>query len=130
MLTSLHRIAEKKIEKYLEEGRGPDLSHWKNKPLPLEDDMANVPTCLRMAYRILRNAGYVPEEVALQKEIVRIEDMLAHCSDEKIKVQQLKKLSFLRFKLETRMGKKLQVDSDSPYYGKVVDRISVPGRKK
>jgi hypothetical protein len=129
MLTSLHRIAERKIEQYLEEGRGPDLSHWKNKPLPLEDEMANVPTCLRMAYRILRNAGYVPEEVALQKEIVRIEDMLAHCSDEKIKVQQLKKLNFLRFKLETRMGKKLQVNSDSPYYGKVVDRISVPAKK-
>ncbi len=130
MLTSLHRIAEKKIEKFLEEGRGHDLSHWKNKPLPLEDDMANVPPSLRMAYRILRNAGYVPEEVALQKEIVRLEDMLAHCSDEQEKVRQLKKLNFLRFKLETRMGKKLQVDSDSPYYSRMVDRISVPGRVK
>ncbi len=126
MLTSLHRIAERKIEQYLKEGRGPDLSHWKNKPLPLEDDMANVPTSLRMAYRILRNAGYVPEEVALQKEIVRIEDMLASCSDEKIKIKQMKKLDFLRFKLETRMGKKLRVDCDSPYYSKVVGVLSVP----
>jgi len=125
MLTVLHRIAERKIEKYLEEGRGPDLSHWKNKPLPLEDDMANVPTNLRMAYRILRNGGYVPEELALQKEIVRIEDMLAKCSDEKNKIKQMKKLEFLRFKLETRMGNKLQVVSDSPYYSKVVGKISV-----
>ena len=91
----------------------------------LDDDMANVPTNLRMAYLILRNAGYVPEELALQKEIVRIEDMLANCSDEKIIIKQMKKLEFLRFKLETRMGKKLQVEGDSPYYTKVVGKLSV-----
>ena len=131
MLTSsessayLHRIAEQKIEQYLKEGRGHDLSHWKNKPLPLKDDMANVPAHLRMAYRILRNAGYVPEEVALQKEIVRIEDMLAHCSDEQVKIKQMKKLEFLRVKLDSKMGKKLQVDVDSPYYSKVVENITV-----
>ena len=128
MLTALHRVAEQKIEQYLKEGRGADLSHWKNKPLPLKDDMANVPAHLRMAYRILRNAGYVPEEVALQKEIVRIEDMLAHCSDEQVKIKQMKKLEFLRIKLDSKMGKKLQVDADSPYYSKVVENVSV--RKK
>ena len=134
MLTSsesgayLHRLAEQKIEQYLREGRGADLSHWKNKPLPLKDDMANVPAHLRMAYRILRNAGYVPEEVALQKEIVRIEDMLAHCSDEQVKIKQMKKLEFLRVKLDSKMGKKLQVDADSPYYSKLVDNTSVSGK--
>ena len=134
MLTSsesgayLQRIAEQKIEQYLREGRGADLSHWKNKPLPLKDDMANVPAHLRMAYRILRNAGYVPEEVALQKEIVRIEDMLAQCSDEQVKIKQMKKLEFLRVKLDSKMGKKLQVDADSPYYSKLVENISVSGK--
>ncbi len=128
MLTALHRIAERKIEQAIREDRGHDLSHWKNKRLPLEDDMANVPTHLRMAYRILRNAGYVPEEIALQKEIVRIEDMLANCSDEQVKIKQMKKLEFLRVKLDTRMGKKLRVDSDSPYYRKVVGKVSVSGK--
>ncbi len=125
MLTSLHRIAEKKIEQFQKEGRGADLTHWKNKPLPLEDDMANVPPSLRMAYRILRNAGYVPEEVSLQKEIVRVEDMLRHCTDEQLKIRQMQKLNFLRCRLEVKTGKKLCVDSDSPYYSKVVGRISI-----
>ena len=45
--------------------------------------------------------------------------------DEIIKIKQMKKLEFLRFKLETRMGKKLQVEGDSPYYTKVVGKLSV-----
>ena len=125
MFTVLHRIAEQKIEEFFAEGRGQDLSHWKDKPLPLHDDMANVPANLRMAYRILRNAGYVPEEVALQKEIVRLEDILAGCSDEQLKIKQMRKLEFLRIRLDARMGKKLQVDADSPYYTKLVANISV-----
>ena len=124
MITALHIIAERKIEEYFRKGVGPDLSHWKNKPLPVED-MSNVPADLRMAYKILKNAGYVPEEVALQKEIARTEDLLAHCRDEKEKLKQLKKLSFLQFKLECRLGRRLQVESDSPYFDKVVDKIAV-----
>ncbi len=124
MLTALHFIAERKIEQAIRKGELADLSHWKNKPMP-KDDMANVPVDLRLGYRMLKNAGYVPEEISLQKEIVRIEDLLRNCEDEHVKYQQLKKLNFLRFKLECRMGKKLQLDDDSPYYSKVVDRVAV-----
>ncbi|MDW7773586.1 MAG: DUF1992 domain-containing protein [Desulfobulbaceae bacterium] len=124
MIYAFQLIAERKIEEYIRNNRGPDLSHWKNKPLP-RDDMDHVPSDLRMAYKILKNAGYVPEEIALQKEIVRTEDLLAHCRDEKEKLKQMKKLNFLQFKLERRMGRGLRLDSESPYYEKVVDRVSV-----
>ena len=121
--TALNWIAERKIEQAIRDGDLPDLSHWKNKPLP-PDDMEHVPAELRMAYRILKNSGYIPEEVALRREIVATEDLLASCTDEKIKYKQLKKLNYLRFKLEARLGKKLQVDADSPYYSRVVDRMT------
>ena len=124
MFAALQIIAERKINEYLRDDTRPDLSHWKNKPLPMED-MSNVPSDLRMAYKILKNAGYVPEEVSLQKEIARTEDLLAHCIDEKEKLKQLKKLNFLQFKLDCRMGRKLKLESDSPYFAKVVDTISV-----
>ena len=124
MITALQIIAERKIDEFFQKEGGPDLSHWRNKPLPVED-VSNVPTDLRMAYKILKNAGYVPEEVALQKEIARTEDLLAHCRDEKEKLKQLKKLNFLQFKLECRMGRRLQVESDSPYFERVVDRVTV-----
>lgn len=124
MIKALQIIAERKIDEFFQKDGGPDLRHWKNKPLPVED-MSNVPPDLRMAYKVLKNSGYVPEEVALQKEIARTEDLLAHCRDEKEKLKQLKKLSFLQFKLECRMGRTLRLESDSPYFDKVVDRVTV-----
>lgn len=53
MLTALHKIAERKIEQAIAEGKVPDLSHWKNKRLPEDDTMQNVPADLRLAYKML-----------------------------------------------------------------------------
>lgn len=123
MLSVIQTIAERKIQQAMAEGSLPDLSHWKNKPLP-PDDMAHVPEDLRMAYRLLKNGGYVPEEVALQQEITRLEQLLAGCTDEREKVRQLKRISCLKTKLECRMGRAIELGEDGPYYERVVDRLS------
>jgi hypothetical protein len=54
-------IAERKIEQALARGELDDLP-GEGRPLDLDDD-ALVPEDLRMAYRILKNAGYAPQEV-------------------------------------------------------------------
>ena len=125
MLSIIQTIAERKIQQAMTEGTLPDLSHWKDKPLP-PDDMANVPEDLRMAYRLLKNAGYLPEEVAVRKEINRLEQLLETCTDEKEKVRQLKKIGCLKTKLECRMGRAMKLGEDGPYYNRVVDRLSTP----
>lgn len=125
MLSIIQTIAERKIQQAMAEGTLPDLSHWKNKPLP-PDNMANVPEDLRMAYRLLKNAGYVPEEVAMQKEIARLEDMVAACTDEKEKIRQLKKIGCLKTKLECRLGRPMELGEETPYYNRVVERLSTP----
>ena len=125
MLSIIQAIAERKIQQAMTEGTLLDLSHWKDKPLP-PDDMANVPADLRMAYRLLKNAGYVPEEITVQKEITRIEQLLATCTDAKEKVRQLRKISCLKTKLEGRMGRAIQLGEEGPYYNQVVDRLSTP----
>ena len=125
MLLIIQTIAERKIQQAMAEGSMADLSHWKNRPLP-PDDMAHVPADLRMGYRLLKNAGYVPEEVALQKEITRIEDLLPTCRDEREKVRQLRRLGVLRTKLEGRMGRPIQLGEEGPYYNQVVEKLSTP----
>ena len=54
-------IAERKIAEALSRGEFDDLP-GAGRPLELDDD-ALVPEDMRMAHRILRNAGYAPEEV-------------------------------------------------------------------
>ncbi|MBM9536692.1 J-domain-containing protein [Desulfobulbus alkaliphilus] len=125
MLTILQTIAERKIQQAMAEGSMADLSHWKNVPLP-PDDLEHVPADLRMGYRLLKNGGYIPEEVALQKEITRIEDLLTTCRDEREKVRQLRRLGVLRTKLEGRMGRSINLGEEGPYFNRVVDKLSTP----
>ncbi len=123
MLSIIQQIAERKILQAMEEGAMADLSHWKNKPLP-HDDLSHLPEDLRMAYRLLKRSGYVPEEVLLRKEIVQVEQLLSTCTDEKEKIRQLKRISCLKTKLECRMGRSIELGEDGPYYEQVVDRLS------
>jgi hypothetical protein len=125
MLSIIQTIAERKIQQAMTNGTMADLSHWKDKPLP-PDDMAHVPEELRMAYRLLKNGGYLPEEVTLQKEITRLEQLLPACADEREKIRQLRRISCLKTKLEARLGRPMDLGEDTPYYNRVVDRLSTP----
>ncbi|MEA3468871.1 MAG: hypothetical protein U9R57_11730 [Thermodesulfobacteriota bacterium] len=42
----------------------------------------------------------------------------------KERVAELKRIDFLRFKLDCTFGKKLQLRPESPYYDTVVERLS------
>jgi len=46
------------------------------------DDAEGVPAELRAAWRVLKSAGCIPEELELRKSIVRLEDLLAACADD------------------------------------------------
>ena len=127
MLSIIQQIAERKILQAMEEGTLADLSRWKNKPLP-QEDLSHIPEDLRMAYRLLKNSGFVPEEVALHREIVQVEQLLATCTDGREKIKQLKRISCLRTKLECRMGRSIELGEEGPYYEKVVDRLSTTSK--
>jgi len=59
-MLALELMAERKIAEALARGEFERLP-GEGRPLELEEDPL-VPEDLRMAYRILKNAGYVPEE--------------------------------------------------------------------
>jgi len=123
MIDAIRLIAERKISKAIQEGL-LDNKEWRNKPLPTTYD-SMVPEELRMAHKILKNAGYLPPEIETKKEIQQIEDLLATCEDEYIRVRQIKKLNFLVMKLNAMKGDSVNIESQEEYYRQVVERITV-----
>src|SRR5260221_6764096 len=69
------RIAERKIQEAIEEGQFDNLP-GKGKPIVFDDDPATPPE-LRMANKILKNAGVLPEWVQVQKDIQAERDEIA-----------------------------------------------------
>src|SRR5437762_4043785 len=92
-----HILAEQKIKQAYKNGEFDNLPGM-GKPLKL-DDMSGVPEELRMAYRIMKNAGYTEEENALRKELMTIEDLIKKCDDDDEKESFKKQLNekLLRF---------------------------------
>jgi hypothetical protein len=124
----LTRIAERKISQAIEDG-SLNFAKWKNMPLPKDDDM-QVPVDLKIAYKILKNAGYLPPEIEAKKEIQTLEEMIARTEDEHVRLKQMKKLNVLLLKLETTRKSPTNLAAQDDYYRKVVERISLNSRKK
>jgi hypothetical protein len=93
-------IAEQRIAEAIANGELDDLP-GSGKPLDLEDDRM-VPEELRMAYRILRNAGLVPPAVEARKEAASLRTLVASTFDESERRRALKRLAVLEMRLEAR----------------------------
>lgn len=127
-MNSLAFIAEQRISQAIEKGE-LKTSGWENRPLPLEDDHM-VPDELKMAYKLLKNSGYLPPEIEQQKEISRLEQLIASTEDEHQRLQQMRKLSVLLMKVEANRKTPANIAHDDEYYRKVVERTSVNSAKK
>ncbi len=115
------KIVERKIKEAQEKGEFDNLP-GKGKPIEMEDDR-HIPEELRLAYKVLKNAGCVPPEVALKKEIRQMEDMLDNLSDEKEKYRHMKKINFKITRLNM-MGKTSPLLADTElYYRKVLEKL-------
>jgi len=97
-------IAEKKIAEAIARGELDDLP-GAGKPLELDDD-ANVPEDLRVAYRILKNAGFVPPEVESLREIGDLERLVAQDGQSPEKAKLLRKIALLRAAAEARLERR------------------------
>jgi hypothetical protein len=67
-------IAEQKIREAMEQGLF-DHSPYRGRPVCLEED-ESIPPDLRMAFKVLRDAGCLPPEVELRREIASLSDLL------------------------------------------------------
>ncbi len=120
-------IAEQKIAQAMQE-RDLNSPKWKGKPLPLDDDRF-VPDDLKMAYKILKNSGFLPPEVEERKEVKRLEDLIATSEDEHERLKQMKKLSVLLMKIDAQRPSPVNLANQDEYYQKVVERITLHSKK-
>jgi hypothetical protein len=115
---ALDLIAEQRIAEAIANGELDDLP-GAGRPLDLDDDRM-VPQELRMAYRILRNAGLVPPELEARKEAATLRSLVASAVDETERRKALARLALLEMRLEAR-GSRLR---DSGYYASIAARFS------
>ena len=115
------KMAEQRIKEACERGELDGLP-GKGKPLKLEDD-SRIPADLRMAYKVLKNAGYVPPEIDVQKELRQVEDLLVNAPDEKERYKAIKKMNFLTMKLGVLRPRSVLLE-EHDYSSRVLDRLS------
>ena len=125
--SALLSIAERRIAQAIEDGTLRTDS-WKNKPLPLDDD-SFVPDDLKMAYKILKNSGFLPPEVETRKEIQKLEDLISQTEDEHQRLRQMKKLNVLLMKIDNQRSRPSSIEHDQDYYRRIVEKVTVRADK-
>ena len=118
----LEELAERAIQEAQKRGEFEGLS-GQGQPLPQESDPF-MPETLRMAYKMLKNAGYVPEEIQAQREIRSLIECLEQETDESRKMRQIQKVQLFIAKAKIRHGGLLQEENEK-YFQKVVARVTL-----
>lgn len=116
------KIIEERIMEAQKRGDFDDLP-GRGKPLVYEDD-SHVPEELRLAYKILKNAGCVPAELELKKEILKLEDLMAGIPDERERYRLMQRINYRVMKLSMMQHKSPLLEEAEFYYGKLMDKMS------
>lgn len=117
----LASIAEQKINEAMARGEFDNLPGT-GRPLEIED-LSDVPEDLRMAYKILKNAGCAPPDIEDRKRAVALLELMDNCPDEKERLRQARKLRLL---LERRACGELRharLEANDEYYNKILARL-------
>ncbi len=96
-------LSERKILEALEKGEFEDLP-GKGKPLEFNDN--HIPRDVRMLYKVMRNAGLQPDEVALKKEIEALKEQLKTTTDEKERVILKRKIADKQLHFDVLMDRR------------------------
>jgi hypothetical protein len=114
------RLSEERIKQAQKNGEFDNLPGM-GKPLP-KDDLAGIPEELRMVYRLMKNAGYSPEEANLKQELMTIEDLMKHAKDETEK-EDLKNQLTQRLLNYNQMLSKKRINTNSSVFKNYEQKI-------
>ena len=114
-------IAERRILEAMERGEFDNLP-GKGKPI-VQEDLSAVPEELRMAYKVLKNAGCVPPEIELTNEVASLRRMILGMEESEEKTGKLRELNFKLMKLEMTRKRPLCLDLLPEYQEKLLDKL-------
>ncbi len=114
-------IAERKIREAMERGEFNNLA-GRGKPLVMED-LSAIPEELRMAYKVMKNAGCVPPEVELSNEVASLRRLVLEMEESEERMKKVRELNFKLMKLEMTRKRPLSLDVLPEYQAKLLDRL-------
>jgi hypothetical protein len=115
------RIAENRILEAMEAGLFDHLE-GRGRPFRFEDD-SHIPPELRLAYKMLKNAGCLPPELEVRQEVVRLQDLVASLPDTAEKLAQMRRLNFFVMKLQMMRPVSAALLEHDLYTPKVLERL-------
>jgi hypothetical protein len=122
LMDILATMAERKIQEAMARGELSNLV-GAGKLLAMDEDLSGVPAELRMAYRILKNAGFVPPEVELRKEIVSLRELVNSLEESEERRQRRRELDFKLLKLAMMRNRPMNLDDFPEYRDKVAAKL-------
>lgn len=117
----IDQLAEARINEAMERGDFDDLE-GSGRPLALDDDLL-VPEELRVACRILKNAGYLPPELELRREISELGQLMQCVQRAEARAAAGKRLRALMLRLSLLRGCEVDLHSEADYFGKLAARF-------
>lgn len=115
------RIAERKIQEAMNNGEFDNLPNH-GKPLKIDDDI-HVPEELRVAYRVLKNAGCLPPELELRNEIISLRMMIDLLDDDRERTKKIRELNFKILKLNELRKRPFNLEDFPEYERKIIDKF-------
>ncbi|MDC3418167.1 DnaJ family domain-containing protein [Aquibacillus salsiterrae] len=97
-------MAEEKIKQAIKDGQLDNLP-GKGKPLKLEN-LDHVPEELRASYHMMKNTGYLPEEVKVNKELVTLRKLLKAAKNDSEKADINKRITEKEIQYELMLKKR------------------------
>lgn len=120
-MKSLESLVEERIREAQARGEFDDLP-GSGAPLELDDDLL-VPEDLRVAYRVLKNAGFVPPEVEALRDARALETALQRedSPDERQRLLARMNAVLLRTPLGRRRG---SLRIEAAYFEKIAEKLA------
>lgn len=119
----LATIAERKISKAIRRGDLDNLA-LKGQPIRVED-LSDIPEELRMGYKILKNAGILPAELQLNREILTLKDLLESCRDTEERKELKKKLTARQLHYDILMEKNFSSATYHRYEARMREKLGL-----